>query len=384
MLCELFVKKSIFLKRHPMSIFAPLEFSVLCPDAESRPALVSFLRWNRHAPADHPGPASLTIDSRDYLVFLDADKPPLLLVVFSRAPPPAAAAGRPLVYVCVGGPACAPRASGDLAVFHHESLAPPVLHSVFSYAALLNDCHPLGLHLRADLSALALTCLRRVFRSLDADFDARVSFADLSAFHGAAFGAPLSAVDLLAIFRVMAGADPRDPGRLGGASFTFAQFAALARALVLHGDGHAVFRLIAASPFHRYLAPGRAPALGGAPAALSAGCQTFIRGLYEELEEAPSGAQVLALFALQGRPPTRVTNMRSFDLSEWARVWADWCAAEPAQAARNLLAFGFPPEKLDEAFGVAPPPRAAPLAAVAAAAGVAALALAARLMRTKP
>jgi hypothetical protein len=305
------------------------------------------------------------VDSREYVIFLDSDQhAPLLSILFTTDPSPPSAV-YPTVQVSIGPVLSAPLVTDNSVIFHYDALTPSILHSVFSYAAVLNDCLPFGLHLRRSLSPLCVSCLRRVFRSLDFDFDSRVLFSDFSDFHSSVFGNRLSLSDCVSIFRIMTGADPRHPSQLLTASFTFDQFIEFAKYLVLQGDGPILFKLINASTFHRFLAPDRIYLFEGAPAReLSRSCRAFVRELYQELNEVPSGEDVARLFDIQGEPPTRISNMRSFELSEWVRVWADWCASEPGQAARNLLAFGFPIEKVDEAFGIVAPPKTIPAVAI--------------------
>jgi hypothetical protein len=335
-----------------MSLFSPREFTVLCPDPELLSSVLSFLHPSRRSPPDSLETTTAILDSHEYLIFFDPNASPasLLISFSSTADPPTSP--RLSLHVCLGIPA-PPRVSDLSVVFSYDALTPDVLSSVFSYAVLLNDCFPFGLHLRRPLSQLTVRCLRRVFRSLDSDFDSRVSFSDLSDFHSRIFGHYLSLSDVLSVFRIMNDADARHPSQVLAATFSFQQFVDFAQFLVNQGDGPIVFRLIECASFHHFLSAEN-PYLfeGTPPREMGEKIQRFVRGLYEELDEAPSRTDVIGLFGMQGEPPTRISNMRSLEMSEWIRVWCDWWATEPGQAARNLLAFGFPLDQIDEALGV--------------------------------
>jgi hypothetical protein len=229
---------------------------------------------------------------------------------------------------------------------------------VLCYAAIFNDCFPFGFHEHRGLSHLAVDCLRRVFRSVDTDFDLRISLSDLSRLNNAAFGRRLSPLDFGSIFAILnGGATPAFADFHGTYTITFEQFLEIAEYLVCHDYGHVLFQFIAKSPFHMHLAEQAPFAFAGTPKReVSAHCRQFIANLYGDFDSVPSQDDIAAMFELQGGPPMRLSNVRFVSAEEWNRVWTEWCAIKPEQAARHLLAFGFPQEMIGEAFGVEEPP----------------------------
>jgi hypothetical protein len=262
------------------------------------------------------------------------------------------AGNRPVVIVRIDGNERPPTIDGNLAMFSYASLALPVLLSVLAYAAVFNDCFPFGFHRHQDLSPLAVNCLHRVFRSLDTDFDLRISLSDLSRLNTAVFGRRLSPIDFDSIFATLnsapAFADVRPTYTL-----TFEQFLEIATYLVYHDYGHVIFQFIAKSPFHMYTSAPAPIAFAGTPKMeVSVHCRQFIANLYGDFDGIPSQDEIAEMFELQGGAPMRLSNVRFVNAEEWNRVWTEFCAVNPEQAARHLLAFGFPLEMIGAAFGV--------------------------------
>jgi hypothetical protein len=272
----------------------------------------------------------------------------------TSAVPTVNAGNRPVVVARIDGNERPPQVDGNLALFSYASLTLPVLESVLTYAAIFNDCFPFGFHQHQKLSPLAVACLRRVFCCIDTDFDMRVSLSDLSRLNTAAFGRQLSPIEFDSIFAILNGGSwPAFADLRRTYTITFEQFLEVAEYLVYHDYGHVLFQFIAKSPFHLYIAEPSPPAFAGTPKReVSAHCRQFIANLYGDFDGVPSQDEIAQMFELQGGPPMRLSNVRFVNADEWNRVWTDWCAIDPEQAARHLLAFGFPQEMIGEAFGV--------------------------------
>jgi hypothetical protein len=336
------------------SLFAPDKFSIIFSDPGLKCQFLSILRGKILNPFD--GGRSILVNSREYKLFLDAPDPTTLLLMFAStsAVPTVNAGNRPVVIVRLDGNERPPTVDGNLAMFSYSSLTLPVLQSVLAYAAIFNDCFPFGFHRHRDLSPLAVNCLHRVFRSLDTDYDLRVSLSDLSRLNTAAFGRRLSGLDFDSIFAILnGGGGPAFADFQRTYTITFEQFLEIAEYLVCHDYGHVIFQFIAKSPFHMYLAELSPFAFAGTPKReVSVHCKQFIAKLYGDFDGIPSQDEIAEMFELQGGPPMRLSNVRFVSAEEWDRVWTEWCAINPEQAAKHLLAFGFPPEMIGEAFGV--------------------------------
>jgi hypothetical protein len=336
------------------SIFAPDKFSIVFSDPGLKSKFLSLLHRKLLRPFD--GGCSLAINSREYKLFLDAPDPTTLLLMFAStsAVPTVNAGNRPVVIVRIDGNDRPATVDGNLAMFSYASLTLAVLQNVLSYAAIFNDCFPFGFHQHRGLSPLAVNCLHRVFRSLDTDFDLRISLSDLSRLNEAAFGHRLSVLDFGSIFAILnGGGAPMFADFHRTYTITFEQFLEIAEYLVYHDYGHVLFQFIAKSPFHLYAAEPSPFVFAGAPKRdLSAQCRQFIANLYGEFDNIPSQEEIAEMFELQGGAPMRISNVRFVNAEEWNRVWIEWCVVKPEEAARHLLAFGFPLELIDDAFGV--------------------------------
>jgi hypothetical protein len=250
-----------------------------------------------------------------------------------------------------------PDIRGNVAIFCHRQLSEPVLRSTLIYASMLNDCFPFSLHLPTPLTPVTRDCLKRVFRSLDSDFNSMISLADLSNFNSAIFGAELSSNDLICIFRLLQEAEPL---QIDAATYliTFDEFERLCQHLVSFGYGHVVFNLIENSLFHKFIDSQFRYVFSGEPSRMiSDQIGIFVSRIFTEFPEFPIHKQLVDVFAMQGGAPVRVLTTRFASVDDWIRFWVDWCVLEPNEAARNLLALGFPIEKVNEAFGVVPEER---------------------------
>jgi LPXTG-motif cell wall-anchored protein len=130
-------------------------------------------------------------------------------------------------------------------------------------------------------------------------------------------------------------------------------FLSLCQDLIQRGFGHVVLRFIEGAGFHQYLDPTHRFLFSGTPSrVLSPESKAFVVNLLAEFEDVPNRQQVEELFQLQGGVPHRITNAKTLNHEEWIEIWTDWSRGEPEEAARNLLALGFPPSLVGIAFGV--------------------------------
>ena len=339
-----------------MSFFAEHRLSLRCSDMEMRQKLVSdmhdLFRMKNNGKSSHQ--FEMQIDEVPYSATVNVDDRRAVLVVFLSADDPEFAPedDRSTVVVRITEEPEA-TCNGSVAVFGVNALDKSNLRSIIAYASMMCDCAPFGLHLRAPLSALAKDCLKRVFRSLDVDFDGRIGLKDLSEYNCRVFGSHMSSDDLLAVFRLLNEGDPLYIETIRTYSIDYEQFEALMQQMVNKGYGHTVFKLMEAGDYRKYMFS-QFPIVfdGETKREMGEDAVKFLTRLFQEFMDTPTHGQVMDMFKLQGGPPIRMSNTKVFTPREWIRVWSEWCIIEPSEAARHLVAFGFPLEKIGDAFGV--------------------------------
>ena len=352
-----------------MACFSEHKLTIRCSDMETRHSLVRNLQdlFNLKQSRESSHIFSARIDGTEYVVSLNTDDRPSALIVFVTEAEPdiKVEEGRPTIVVKLGKEDAF--TEGTLAVFSVEELDKSNLRSIIAYATMMLDCAPFGLQLRQFMSPLAKECLKRLFRSLDLDFDGRISLKALSDFNFEVFGSYLSSCDLLAIFCLLNEGEPLYVDTIRTYMIEYDQFEAVMQQLVNRGYGHTVFKLLEAADFRRYMFPQfKIEFPGETKRELGEDGLKFLTGLFNEFQEPPTHEEVMNLFKLQGGPPIRMSNTKVFTMREWIRLWTEWCIIEPNEAARNLVAFGFPMSKINDTFGVQEEKQSLPASTVAA------------------
>lgn len=338
-----------------MAFFAEHRISIRCMDMDLRNTVVSQLhdlfRMKNNGESTHQ--FEMVVDETLFSVTMNVDDKRAVLLVFLTEDDQYSITddGRPTVVVKLG--ADETTSHGSLVIFGIPQLDKSIMRSIIAYTSMMCDCAPFGLHLRAPLSQLTKDCLRRVFRSLDFDFDGRIGLTDLSEYNFEVFGSHMSSDDLLAVFRLLNEGDPLYIDTIRTYLIDYEQFEALMQQLVNKGYGHTVFKLIQAGDFRRHMFPEFPIQFNGATKReMGDDAVKFLTNLFQEFIDTPSHGQVMDMFKLQGGPPIRMSNTKVFTPREWIRVWSEWCILEPNEAARHLVAFGFPLKKINDTFGV--------------------------------
>lgn len=335
-----------------MSFFAEHVLTVECNNFEIRRAILQILETSFGLiKQSTPNAFLMNINGGKYSLFINPETRTGLTIFFMESMM-RMNIKEPAIIALIGEDG-EPESKDGLYIIKSKTIDLGFLRALFCYASMLNDCLPFSLHLKRPISPLTENCLRRVFRSLDADFDGRISLADLSELNYKAFGQRLSGDDLLAIFKILNEGEPLYLDTLRTYMLDIDQFEAFMSAMTIRGYGHSVFKLIEACEFPRYMFEVfKVTFKGKTNGKMGNDVSKFVTMMYNEFPDPPSHEQVMNLFKLQGGAPVRVRNTKHFTLGEWVRLWSEWCIIEPSEAARHLLAFGFPVSKLKEAFGV--------------------------------
>lgn len=254
------------------------------------------------------------------------------------------------------------RVAGDIHILSYKIISQEMLHSCLSYSIAYHDCFLFGLHSRGEVKPIVKLLLRRVFRTLDTNFDGKIQMSDLSDFHRKFFGVPLDNQDMLTFFKALHdGSEPANVYQFIRSSITFDLFLQLMQYLVSKGYGSSVLQIIRCPDYYYYFDPsvncqelffgGHEPQkLKNASIAVE-----FLHQVYQDFNGERIMQQVNDEFSLCGGTPERFANVREMGEETWISRWIDWSAVNPSDACRHILSFGFPPEMIYEAFDVPKP-----------------------------
>lgn len=296
---------------------------------------------------------SMSLDGREYTLFFDEIHEDYALNIFILNEEDYAIDddGKPSVTLVIrSGIDKNTKSHDNDFVFFDESISTNSVRYIFTYAVMLNDCYPFGLHLKKEIKGLCLEYLRRFFRSLDYDFDGKIFLSDLSKQNKKVFGVDFSDNDYCSIFQIINGSTPLYVENVKTLAISFENFMTLMQHLVNEGYSHVVYKLMMSTDFQNYFGKEN-EFIFTEPVNLNINGYKFLSEVYNDLGDNISYQNVLALFSLQGGPPPRFTNLRKIDMDDWINIWKDWFRLEPAEAAYHLLAFGFPMSKLIETLG---------------------------------
>ena len=238
------------------------------------------------------------------------------------------------------------------------------IRSFMSYSLIFSHCCSLQIQDRKGISSSRLKDhIKRLFRTLDTNFDLKITYQQLSDYHLKVFNQQLSPYEYGEIFKIINGAEPLDPKGLDSFFITFDNFFLFFETLVKKGYGEIVYQMLKHSTFHKYYSHPEKPILPKNQSGnLIQSVRTFLTHVFNDMGDYPTTSSIRELFKdFTGGTPIRFRNMLAVTLNDWLSKWNDFALLEPEEAARSLLSLGYPEELIVEAFDMIKPNEASPL-----------------------
>lgn len=369
-------------------VFKNPQILLKCPDMGLRSAFIGTIEKIYHGKQDsvHQQIYHFTIgrDVCDLMInFEDLDhQATVILVLNHEYNETLVKTERPCVFCQITPEKVKPKIIDNIHLISFDKIAHGTVQALLTYLIIYNDCVPFDLHLRKPMIPYTLDLLKRAFRSFDFNCEGTICLSDFSEIHRQIFGSNLSSEDMSSIFQVLnEGSEPLWIETLRSRNISFPDLCILMQHLINQGYGHIVYEFIKFSPFHLFLDQNYPYMFNGPTKKLNAYGQKFILGLYHDFNGVPTKEQIEDLFRLSGGTPHRFANMKHFSEKDWVAAWNDWALLEPGNAAKQMLAIGFPVEKINEAFGCESKSAGSTVAAITASVGLtAAAALGATLL----
>jgi hypothetical protein len=269
------------------------------------------------------------------------------------------------------------KVEGDIHFISFPNITPMNTLSAMSYAITFHDCFPLKLHNRGPLTHDVELLLKRVFRSLDTDFDGKIQVADFSKYHEKYLGTELGPDDMIFIFEALHdGSQPANVYQFMRSSLSFEYFLKLMQHYATLGYGHIVVQIIRGADYYYFFNQEveikESIFENLEPQRLQNSAIAFLHNVYADYSIDNVIEQFIDEFRFSGGAPERFKNVKEMSEEIWIEMWQEWSEYKPAEAARTLLAFGFPRDLILDAFGIKKPE---PNKSIGIIAGIAATAL---------
>ena len=252
------------------------------------------------------------------------------------------------------------KVENDVHFLSFPNMTHQFIHSAMSYTMIYHDCFPFSLHTRGELKHDVVMLLKRVFRTLDTDFDGKIQVSDFSKYHERYLGTELGPQDMLLMFKALHdGSEPLNIYTFVQSSLNFEQFLKIMQYYVSLGYGHVILQIIRGADYYYFfndsVEMSQTIFLNMDPPAIQGHAITFLHNVYADFGLDNVLEQVAEEFRFSGDVPERFKNVREMGEETWITKWKEWSAIDPYETARTLLAFGYPHDLILDAFGLKKP-----------------------------
>ena len=252
------------------------------------------------------------------------------------------------------------KVENDIHYISFPNMKHQFIHSAMSYTMIYHDCYPFSLHSRGELTHDVIMLLKRVFRTLDTDFDNKIQVSDFSKYHEKYLGTALGPQDMLLMFKALHdGSEPLNIITFVQSSLNFEQFIKIMQYYVTLGYGHIILQIIRGADYYYFfndsIEISQTVFYNMNPPSIQGHALTFLHNVYADFGLDNVLEQVAEEFRFSGGVPERFKNVREMGEETWITKWKEWSTIDPYETARTLLAFGYPHELILDAFGLKKP-----------------------------